>query len=81
MRVAQMHSRCLEDRNLMLRVPFRGYLGILGMYSSLTGRRAKIATGFMIFGEFMMALGYGRLNRVGAINRYNELLIPKFNLS
>ena len=54
---------------------------ISGVHSGLTGRRAKIASGFMIFGAFMMALGYGRLNRVGAINKYNELLIPKFNLS
>ena len=35
----------------------------------------------MVFCEFMMALGNGRLNSVGVIKKYNQLLKPKYNLS
>ena len=50
---------------------------IPGMSSGLIGRSAKIPAGFMIFGELTMALGNGRLNIIGAIKKYNQLLIPK----
>ena len=50
---------------------------ISGMYSGLTGRSAKISAGFMILGELRILHGNGRLNSVGAIERYNQLLQPK----
>ena len=35
----------------------------------------------MIFGEYTMALGHISLDSVVAIKKYNQLLIPKYNLS
>ena len=54
---------------------------ILGMSSDLTGRSAKISSGFMIFVDCKMSFGHRYLNRVGAIEKYNQLLIPKYNTS
>ena len=53
----------------------------LGMSSILTGESAKMPYGFMIFVELMMSFGNGRLNRVGAIKKYNQLLITRYNIS
>ena len=52
-------------------------VAILDMSSGLIGRSTKISASFIIFGEFTIALGHGRLNRVGDIEKYNLLLIPK----
>ena len=54
---------------------------ILGMFSGLTGRSAKISAEFMIIGILIMALGHGRLNNVDANDKYNQLLKPKWNIS
>ena len=108
----QMCFCCLEDENMMIRVPFRGNLGcghrwwwtlidlecflgniwyflecffvvveILGMYSVLIGRSARISSRLMIFGEFKMELGHRRLNSVDIIKFFDQLLIPEYNLS
>ena len=53
---------------------------LLGMDSGLIGRGAIMSAGFIIFGELTMALGHGHLNSVGAIEKYNHLLRPKYNL-
>ena len=52
-------------------------VAILGMYSGLAGESAKISYGLMICVELTMAFGHRRLNSVGAIKRYNQLLITK----
>ena len=56
-------------------------VAILGMSSGFTGGSAKILYGFMIFVELTMAFGHRSLNSVGAINKYNQLLITNYNLS
>ena len=54
---------------------------ILAMSSGLTGESAKILYGFMICVELTMAFGHRRLNSVGAIKKYNQLLITEHSLS
>ena len=51
-------------------------VAILGMSSGFTGRGAKMSAGFMIFYELIMVIGHRRLNIVGAIEKYNQLLKP-----
>ena len=64
----------LAQVGLFVLVPF------LGMSSGLTGQSAKISAGFMIFGELMMALWHGNLNKVGTTDKYNQLFKPKLNI-
>ena len=56
-------------------------VAILGISFGLTGESAKMSYGFMIFVELTMEFGNGRLNSVGAIKTYNQLLITKYDLS
>ena len=65
---------------ILARVGLFVVVSVPGMYYGLTGRRAKFSAGFIISGEFMMELEYGRLNIVGDINKYNQLLIPIYIL-
>ena len=62
---------------ILVRVGLFVMVAILGMSSGLTGRSAKISAGFMIFLKLMMALRHGRLNIVGAFEKYNQQLKPK----
>ena len=62
---------------MLTQVGLFSIVAISGMSSGLRGRSAKISAGFVILGELRMALWHGRLNSVGAIEKYNELLKPK----
>ena len=50
------------------------------MSSDLTGRSDKMSAGFIIIGILTMALGHGSVNIIGAIDKYNQWLKPKWNI-
>ena len=56
-------------------------VSILGMSYGLTGRSDKVSARRMIHGILTVALGHGRLNSIADTNKYDQLLIPKWNLS
>ena len=55
-------------------------VAILDTSSSLMGRGAKRPAGIIILVILMMELGHGCLNIFFAIDKYNQLLKPKWNL-
>ena len=54
---------------------------ISGMYSGLTGIGSNLLADLMIIGILTMALGHKRVNSVGATDKYNQFLKPKWKLS
>ena len=66
---------------IISRVVFFVVVTILGMSSGLMGRSAEMSAGLVIICKLTMSLGHRHLNSVFAINKYNQLLKPKWDLS
>ena len=54
--------------------------GLNSMFRKGTKLPCKHNLASLFLGELTMALGHGRLNSVGDIEKYNQLLKPKYNL-